>query len=82
MDTAISARGQAIQALKEMLALPESSSSDEAIAAVVKLAIRDLCYTETQDLQVHADGVHEMTRLRGGLAALGMDGVLAKIAIL
>ncbi|GAB1318416.1 hypothetical protein MFIFM68171_08626 [Madurella fahalii] len=82
MDMVISARGQAIQALKEMLAMPESSASDEVIAAVVKLAISDICYAETQDLQVHADGVHEMTRLRGGLPTLGMHGVLAKIAIL
>ncbi len=49
---------------------------------MVKLAINDLCYGETQDLRVHAGGVREMTRLRGGLVNLGTDGTLAKMVIM
>lgn len=81
-DEIISARGDALQALKEMLARPEFSTSDEAIAAVLKLAMSDLCHAETQDLAVHADGIHEMTKVRGGLPALGRNGVLARTAIM
>ncbi|KAK3389888.1 hypothetical protein B0H63DRAFT_519121 [Podospora didyma] len=78
----IAARGHAISELHRMLGSPQSSTSDEAIAYVVRLVVNDLCYGETQHLRVHIDGVREMTRLRGGLASLGMDGTLAKMVII
>ncbi|KAK0723465.1 hypothetical protein B0T26DRAFT_801986 [Lasiosphaeria miniovina] len=79
--TMIAARGNAIRTLHKMLSSPQSSTTDEAIAAVVKLVVNDLCYGETQHLRLHIDGVREMTRLRGGLTSLGMNGSLAKMVI-
>lgn len=81
-DNIIAARCSAIQNLNQMLATPALSTSDEAIAAVLKLVISDLCHGETQDLRVHADGVRQMTNLRGGLANLGMNGTLAKMVVM
>ncbi|KAL2259318.1 hypothetical protein VTK26DRAFT_7055 [Humicola hyalothermophila] len=81
-DSVIAARCSAIQGLNQMLAVPELSTSDEAIAAVVRLAFSDLCHGETQGLRVHIDGVREMIRLRGGLTSLVMNGALATIVII
>ncbi|KAK4098151.1 hypothetical protein N658DRAFT_499732 [Parathielavia hyrcaniae] len=64
-----------------MMAAPEACTSDEAIAAVVKLVLSDLCYGEApQDLRVHVDGVHHMVMLRGGLSSL--DTELAQMVLL
>ena len=64
-----------------MLALPEVSTSDGAIEAVVKLVMADICYGETQDLGVHIHGAREMIKLRGGLAALGTNRTLTKMVL-
>ena len=81
-DAVLAARFSAIQKLHAMLALPETCMSDDAIAAVVNLVVSDLCAGETQELRLHIDGAREMTRLRGGVFALGMDGNVAKMVLL
>lgn len=80
-DAVLAARCSAIQNLHAVLAQPEKCISDEAVAAVVRLVLSDLSAGETQELGVHMDGIREMARLRGGLTALGMDGNLAKTAL-
>ncbi|KAK4159866.1 hypothetical protein QBC43DRAFT_221064 [Cladorrhinum sp. PSN259] len=81
-ETTLAARYQAVGALQERLNNPALSTLDETIAQAVKLASNDLCYGETQDLRVHIHGVQQMTRLRGGLQSLGMNGTLAKMVII
>lgn len=81
-DAILAARCSAIQNLHAILAQPETCIGDDAVAAVVRLVMSDLCAGETQELGVHMDGIREMTRLRGGLTALGMDGNLAKTALM
>ncbi len=71
------AKGRAIRALNDMLRSDLFSTSDEAIAGVVKLVNNDFCYGETQHLRVHLGGLREMIRLRGGLGCLGMEGILS-----
>ncbi|KAK4156126.1 hypothetical protein C8A00DRAFT_31057 [Chaetomidium leptoderma] len=71
--TILSARYAAIQGLQGMVARPDKIG-DGVIEAVVKHAVSDLCYGEMQDLRVHVGGVRDITRLRGGLAALGING--------
>jgi hypothetical protein len=65
-----------------MLALPEASISDDAIEAVVKLIMADLCYGEVQHLGVHIHGTREMVWLRGGLTALGTNVALSRMVLL
>jgi hypothetical protein len=77
----LAARCAAIQGLHEMIADPATSTSDEAITAVVTLVLNDLCFGETQALRVHVDGAREMVMARGGLAALGQHD-LAKMVIM
>ncbi|KAG7288339.1 hypothetical protein NEMBOFW57_007870 [Staphylotrichum longicolle] len=81
-DAILAARCSAIQNLHAILAQPETCIGDDAVAAVVRLVMSDLCAGETQELGVHMDGIREMTRLRGGLTALGMDGNLTKTALM
>jgi nitrogen regulatory protein PII len=81
-DTTLAARCASIQLLHSMMATPETSTSDEAIEAVVRLVLSDLCYGEAEDLRVHVDGVHEMVRVRGGLQGLGREGLLARMVLL
>jgi hypothetical protein len=61
-----------------MLAHPDTSTSDEAIEAVVNLVMNDLCFGETQELRVHVEGARQMVRARGGLVALEAKRNLAK----
>jgi len=78
----LAARCSAIQNLHAILALPEMCISDDAITAVARLVMSDLCAGETHELRVHMDGIREITRLRGGLATLGMDGNLARTVLM
>jgi hypothetical protein len=64
-----------------MLAIPEASISDNAIEAVVKLVMADLCYGEIQDLGVHIHGTREMVKLRGGLDTLGTNTALSRMVL-
>jgi nitrogen regulatory protein PII len=81
-DATLAACCASIQILYNMMATPETATSDEAIEAVVRLVLSDICYGEAGDLRVHVDGVHEMVTLRGGLQALGREGRLAKMLLL
>lgn len=80
-DAVFASRCTAIRDLNAMLALPETSISDAAIEAVVKLVMGDLCYGEVQDLAAHVHGAREMVRVRGGLAALGENETLGKMVL-
>lgn len=77
----LAARCAAIQGLHKMIADPSTSTSDEAITAVVTLVLNDLCFGEAQALRVHVDGAREMVMARGGLAALGQQN-LAKMVLM
>jgi len=75
--TKIVAKGRAIHSLNAMLRSDVYSTSDEAIAGVVKLVNNDLCFGETQHLRVHLQGLRKMIQLRGGVPKLGMNGILS-----
>ncbi|KAK1579536.1 uncharacterized protein LY79DRAFT_340916 [Colletotrichum navitas] len=56
--------------------------SDAAIAGVIQLTITEWYWGETEDdLRYHLKGLRGMIRLRGGFDQLGMNGLLAKNAI-
>ncbi|OLN82293.1 hypothetical protein CCHL11_10193 [Colletotrichum chlorophyti] len=57
-------------------------AGDSAIASVIQLTIAEWYWGETpEDLRHHLMGLRDMIRLRGGLNRLGMNGILAKNAI-
>lgn len=72
-------KGQAIHHLiNQQLSSGASQPRDASIAGVVQLIVNEWYWGEMQDVRAHLRGVREMIRLRGGLATLGMDGLLAK----
>ena len=80
-DATLAARLLAIHKVQIMMRMPETYFS-YTIAAVVSLALSDLCSGEIQDLHSHINGLSEMTQLKGGLFALGTDGKLAQMVLL
>lgn len=55
---------------------------DAAIAGVIQLTVAEWYWGESdQDLRYHLMGLRDMIRVRGGFNQLGMDGLLAKNAI-
>jgi hypothetical protein len=62
-----------ISLLNGMLCNKETSTSTEAIAGVVYLAVNEWYWSNYENVQAHMKGLKEMVRLRGGLDQLGMD---------
>lgn len=58
-----------------------TSTSDDAITAVVQLVMDEWYWGQTQNLHAHLSGLREMVRLRGGLRNLGMNGLVSKLAM-
>ncbi|OHW99431.1 hypothetical protein CSPAE12_01893 [Colletotrichum incanum] len=57
--------------------------SDAAIAGVIQLTVAEWYWGESEDdLRYHLKGLRGMIRLRGGFNELGMNGLLAKNAII
>ncbi|KLU86664.1 hypothetical protein MAPG_05676 [Magnaporthiopsis poae ATCC 64411] len=80
--TSMSHKGRAIRMLNELLRSSQSSTSDEAITAVIQLILDEWYWGETtSDLRAHLRGLREMIRLRGGIRCLGMNGLVGKLAI-
>ncbi|OHE95250.1 hypothetical protein CORC01_09395 [Colletotrichum orchidophilum] len=63
-------------------AVGRQKPSDAAIAGVIQLTVAEWYWGDMeQDLRYHLMGLRDMIRLRGGFNQLGMDGLLAKTAI-
>ncbi|KAJ2905529.1 hypothetical protein MKZ38_005173 [Zalerion maritima] len=75
---ATSLKGQAIGMLNEHLT-GENRASDEVIAAVMQLILDEWYWGERQDLTAHLRGLRDMISLRGGIGALGLNGLLGKL---
>ncbi|KAL1906185.1 hypothetical protein Sste5344_008021 [Sporothrix stenoceras] len=58
-----------------------TSTSDDAITAVIQLVMDEWYWGQTQNLHAHLRGLREMIRLRGGLQNLGMNGLVRKLAM-
>ncbi|OAA61871.1 Zn(2)-C6 fungal-type DNA-binding domain protein [Niveomyces insectorum RCEF 264] len=55
--------------------------TDDAITAVLQLIMDEWYWGQADHLQAHLRGLREMVRLRGGLRYLGMNGLIAKLAV-
>lgn len=57
------------------------SISDQIIAAVAQLACYEALFGDRNIFNMHMTGVTRMVSLRGGLSALGVDGLLERILL-
>lgn len=79
--TAMSRKGDAICMLETHLRTM-GSTTDEAIAGVMQLILNEWYWGGRKELEAHLGGLREMVRSRGGLANLGLGGLLAKLIIM
>ncbi|KAL2292206.1 hypothetical protein FJTKL_10838 [Diaporthe vaccinii] len=79
--TAMTRKGDAICMLETHLRTM-GSTTDEAIAGVMQLILNEWYWGGRKELEAHLGGLREMVRSRGGLANLGLSGLLAKLIIM
>lgn len=79
--TAMTRKGNAICMLETHLRTT-GSTTDEAIAGVMQLILNEWHWGGRKELEAHLGGLREMVRSRGGLANLGLGGLLAKLIIM
>lgn len=79
--TAMTRKGDAICMLETHLRTA-GSTTDEAIAGVMQLILNEWYWGGRKELEAHLGGLREMVRSRGGLAHLGLGGLLAKLIIM
>ena len=72
-------KGQAIHALNQDLL--SGSVSDEAISGVSQFILNEWYFGRTFDMEAHLKGLRQMVLIRGGFDALGVRGLLSKIAL-
>ncbi|KAK0108232.1 hypothetical protein ONS95_003052 [Cadophora gregata] len=71
-----------ISLLNEMLSHKATSTSTEAIAAVLYLSVNEWYWSDWENIQAHMKGLKEMVRLRGGLDNLGMSDFPRRMILL
>lgn len=77
-------RGMAIQEVNRALQDHRSggrATSDRMIAAVGKMATYELLFGQRDTFHTHMTGLQRMVSLRGGLQALGLNGLLERILL-
>jgi hypothetical protein len=56
-----------------------NNASDPAASAVLSMTVVESFYGDPASYDIHMTGLAKMIGLRGGLGALGLDGMLADI---
>lgn len=74
-------REMAMAEVNSALRDPVRSTSDQIIAAVAQLASYEALFGDRNIFNMHMSGVTRMVSLRGGLSALGVDGLLERILL-
>jgi hypothetical protein len=62
-------------------ALAAEGPNDQLIGAVAKMASYEAIFGEQESYEQHMKGLVRMIEMRGGLMALGLNGMLAKICL-
>ena len=62
-------------------ALPAKGPSDQLIGAVAKMASYEAMFGDPISFEEHMKGLVKMVQVRGGLSALGLNGMLARICV-
>lgn len=74
-------RGMAIREINSALAEEGRGTSDQLIAAVAKMAAYEALFGDRSICNTHMQGLTRMVSLRGGLPALGLDGMLERLLL-
>lgn len=74
-------RGMAFREINRALEDSSRATSDQLIAAVAKMASYEALFGDAEVFHMHTAGLRQMVTLRGGLQALGLDGLLARILL-
>lgn len=74
-------RGMAISEINAALEDSGRATSDQLIAAVAKMACYECLFGDQNIFNTHMTGLMRMVSLRGGLPALGLDGLLERILL-
>lgn len=74
-------RGMAIREINGALEDEVRATSDQMIAAVAKMACYEALFGDQNIFNTHMTGLLRMVSLRGGLPALGLDGLLERILL-
>lgn len=74
-------RGMAFREINKALEDPARATSDQLIAAVAKMAAYEAVFGDREVVHLHMAGLRQMVMLRGGLQALGLDGLLERILL-
>lgn len=74
-------RGMAIRAINDSIQDPVKACSDATIGGVMKMAVYESLFGDTNAYVTHMTGLQKMVMLRGGLGALGLDGLLERMLL-
>lgn len=74
-------RGMAISEINSALADESRGTSDQLIAAVAEMASYEALFGDSSICRTHMVGLTRMVSLRGGLPALGLDGLLERLVL-
>lgn len=74
-------RGMAISEINSALADESRGTSDQLIAAVAEMASYEALFGERSICITHMTGLTRMVSLRGGLPALGLEGLLERLVL-
>lgn len=72
---------RAISSINKALKAADSPTNDELIGAVAKMASYEAMFGDVPTYEMHMAGLVKMVQLRGGLEALGLGGLLARICV-
>lgn len=72
---------EALNHINDMLRDPSRGLTDQAIAAVAKMASYEAMFGSLETYLVHMSGLERMIRMRGGLESLGLDGLLMRMLL-
>lgn len=72
---------EALNNINDMLRDPLRGLTDQAIAAVAKLASYEAMFGSKETYLVHMNGLKRMIRLRGGMESLGLGGLLTRMLL-
>lgn len=80
-DQLLKLKSDAIGSIHNSLQCDRNSVSDALIGATAKMASFEAMYGQVESYHMHMNGLRKMIEMRGGLNALGLDGLLRRIVV-
>lgn len=74
-------KARALSEINAALTNPKRAITDAMIGAVAKMAAYEAVFGDSEVFVAHMKGLQMMLKIRGGLATLGMDGLLERMLV-